>query len=218
MKYNKSKIMKNAWAIRRAEKINMSSALKKAWALAKKEENHVDDKIKAIIDKYHLVRKGDKVGTYQTRGINVAEFNREVGENKAAILAYFDAQEKAASDLRERREKTFNSIPGVAELRKAHAQRAQWQREFNRMMEEGDGVMHHVEAPTPQELAEMESRYPMAVFALEAEYRAIYSSNYELQKIWQDTYDAIRDGQAIEQVKASHDAKMDQFSAAHAWD
>lgn len=35
MKYNKSEIMRNAWAIRRDANVNMSIALKAAWALAK---------------------------------------------------------------------------------------------------------------------------------------------------------------------------------------
>lgn len=35
MKYNKSEIMKNAWAIRRETGCTMSEAMKKAWAIAK---------------------------------------------------------------------------------------------------------------------------------------------------------------------------------------
>lgn len=35
MKYNKKNIMKNAWAIRRNNKVSMSTALKAAWALEK---------------------------------------------------------------------------------------------------------------------------------------------------------------------------------------
>lgn len=35
MKYNKKNIMKNAWAIRRNNKVSMSTALKAAWSLEK---------------------------------------------------------------------------------------------------------------------------------------------------------------------------------------
>lgn len=35
MKYNKKNIMRNAWAIRRSNKVSMSVALKAAWALEK---------------------------------------------------------------------------------------------------------------------------------------------------------------------------------------
>lgn len=35
MKYNKKNIMKNAWAIRRTNKVSMSVAMKAAWAIEK---------------------------------------------------------------------------------------------------------------------------------------------------------------------------------------
>ncbi len=178
-----------------------------------------NEEIKALIDKYHLVRRGEnKVGTYHTKGIDRDIFIQEVGAHKAEILAYFEAEEKAAVELREKRRKTFESIPGVAELRQARSQRAEWQREFNRMMETGDGVMRHVDAPTLEELTALESRYPMAVFALEAEYRARATENYQLSAIWNKTYDALCDGAAPDEVKSVHDAEMDRFVTEHIWD
>lgn len=176
------------------------------------------NKIKEIIDKYQLVRKGDKVGTYKTKGINKAEFAREVGENKSDILAYFDAQEKEEADRLAARYATFEAIPGVAELRKARTQRAEWQRAFNRMMETGSGKMEYVEAPSPDELAELEHRNPIAVFALEAQWRANNTSNIELYGIWSDTYDALCDGLDPLGVKADHDKRMSKYTEAHLWD
>lgn len=176
------------------------------------------NEIKAIIDKYRLERRGETVGTRQTKGLNKAEFMREVGANKAEILAYFKAQEKAAEDLLAKREKTFANIPGVAELSKARSQRAAWQREFNQMMETGSSIMPHVEAPTPDELAALEARYPMAAFALEAKYRASSVENLELSAIWAETYEALCDGQAPEAVKADHDDRMAVYSKKHLWD
>lgn len=177
-----------------------------------------NSEIKALIDKYSLVRVNGKLGTYKTKGIDKAAFMREVGAHKDEINAYLDAQEKAESDLRAKRIETFASIPGVAELRKARAQRAQWQREFNRMMETGSSKMPYVEAPTPDELATLEARYPMAVFALEAEYRNANTTNLELYSIWADTYNALCDGQDPEAVKAAHDKRMSEYTDAHIWD
>lgn len=51
------------------------------------------EEIKAIIAKYELFRSGDKLGTYKK--IDRAEFVREVGGNKADIMDYMVAQEKA---------------------------------------------------------------------------------------------------------------------------
>lgn len=219
MKYNKSEIMKNAWTIRRTENLNMSSALKKAWTLAKnKEENNMEsDKIKAIIDKWHLELRGEMIGTSRTKGIDKAAFMREVAPHKDEIKAYFKAQEKAASDLLANKIATFEAIPGVAELTKARSQRANWKREFNRMMETGSSKMAYVEAPTADDLAALEARYPMAVFALEAKYRAANTANLDLSSIWTETYDALCDGKAPEMVKADHDARMSKHSASNLW-
>lgn len=174
--------------------------------------------IKALIDKYKLVRRGDKIGTYQTKGIDKDAFLREVGEHKAEINAYFDAQELAEKELREKRAETFDRIHGVKEVRTARAQCAKWRREFNRMMETGSSKMPYVEAPTPDELAALEAQYPIAVFALEAQYRARTTENYELSAIWTETYNALCDGADPESVKAEHDAKMSAFTKRHLWD
>lgn len=177
-----------------------------------------NDKIKAIIDKWHLERRGEMVGTSRTHGIDKAAFMREVGAYKTEILAYFKAQEKAAADLHAKQIATFEAIPGVSELRKARNQRAAWQREFDRMMETGSSKMPYVEAPSRDELAALEARYPMAIFALDAEYRAAYTSNLELSSIWSETYDALCNGKDPEMVKADHDAKMDAYTDKHLWD
>lgn len=177
-----------------------------------------NEEVKALIDKYHLVRRGDKVGTYHTKGIDRDIFSQEVGAHKAEILAYFEAEEKAAAELREKRRTTFDAIPGVVKLRQARSQRAEWQREFNLMMETGSSKMRPVEAPTLDELEKLESRYPMAVFALEAEYRACATENYQLSAIWNKTYDALCDGVAPDEVKSVHDAEMARYITEHIWD
>ena len=75
-----------------------------------------------------------------------------------------------------------------------------------------------VEAPTASEIAAMEEQNPMAVFVLEAEYRAHYTENYQLAAIWTATYNALCDGKDPESVKAEHDTRMAQFVADHRWD
>lgn len=215
-KYNLSTIMSNAWALRRRENITMSIALKWAWTNAK-EATKMENEIKALIDKYSLVRRGDQIGTYNTKGIDRAAFMREVGPRKAEIMAYFKAQEQAAANLRAKWAANFESIPGVVELRTARAQRAEWQQAFNRMMTTGSSKMPAIEAPTPDELAAMEANYPMAVFALEAQSRVNSTQNDQLRSIWSATYDALCDGQDPETVKADHDARMAQFTADNRW-
>lgn len=176
-----------------------------------------NDKIKAIIDKWHLERRGEMVGTSRTHGIDKAAFMREVGAYKIEILDYFKAQEKAAADMRTKREAAFNAIPGVVALRKGRRQFADWQDAIERMVASGDGYMPHIDHPTAAKLKAMEAQYPMAVFALEAEQRAIYTENYKLASIWKATYDALCEGQNPKAVKALHDSKMEDFTNSIAW-
>lgn len=136
---------------------------------------------------------------------------REVGENKAAILAYFDAEEKAAREKSEREYATFQAIPGVKEIQESRRQYADWKVEFDRMMETGSSQMPYVEHKSPDEMAALEEQYPLAVFALEAQHRACYTANLRLGSIWAKTYQDILDGQDVAAVKADHDARMDEY-------
>lgn len=219
MNYNKYEIMKEAWNIRRSEKLNMSISLKRSWAKAKapKGENKMNE-IKALIEKYQLVKMGDKVGTYNTKGVDKAAFVREVAPRKAEILAYFEAEAKEKEMVRRKKEETFNAIPGVLQIKKARSQRAEWIREFNRAMESEADAMRPVDAPNPQQLKELEDQFPMAVFALESEYRNYNTENFELHDIWSKTYNAICNGQDIAQVKAEHEKRIAEFTEKHLWD
>ncbi len=213
MKYNKSEIMKNAWAIRRKESTTMSSALKKAWAQAKrKEENKMkNNEIKSLIDKYQLVMRNDgKIGTYAK--VNKADFMRDVPPHKAEIIAYFKAEQQAIEDKCAREAANFNAIPGVLEIAEARRQGAEWRAAFNRMMETGSSVMPAIKHKSPAEMAELEAKYPMAVFALEAQYRAAATENDSLYTVWNATYQAIKDGKEITEVKADHDRRMSAYT------
>lgn len=59
MKYNRSEIMKNAWAIRKSTNVSMATALRAAWALAK--AINTAEAIAAEIDWNTKVRVNDWV-------------------------------------------------------------------------------------------------------------------------------------------------------------
>lgn len=177
-----------------------------------------NSEIKALIEKYNLVRINGKIGTYQTRGIDRAAFQREVGPHKAEIYAYFDAQEKAAAELKAKRKATFEAIPGVKEIREARLQYGEARRKFNQVVESGSSIFPRWNAPTGEEMSEMERRWPMAVFALGIEERACNTSNYELLAIYENLYEALCDGQDPDAVKAEHDKQMHDFAARHIGD
>lgn len=178
--------------------------------------------IKALIDKYGLYVdwSGERVGARKagTKNISREQFVEECSPHKAEIIAYFKAEQKASEELFARRKATFNAIPGVSEIRQVRKQRDDWMREFNRMIEDGNGRMPQFKVPTQEELSRLEARYPMACFALQAEDRAYTTVNAELSAIWKDTYNALCDGQDPDAVKEAHDKRMSEYTAAHIWD
>lgn len=221
-KYNLSQIMTTAWNFKRTLELTISEALKKSWAVAKaaialltgKDEKMKTNEIKALIDKYHLIERDGKIGSY-VRVADKEAMRAEVLPHKAEIVAYLQQEKKVEQEKYERRQNTFAAIPGVAEIEEARSQRANWNLALSRMMETGSSKMPYIACPTPEEIEALENRYPMAVFALEAQKRAAHTENDVLSKIWNDTYDAIRDGQDIKSVKEQHDQKMAEFAQKH---
>ncbi len=168
-----------------------------------------NDEIKALIEKYRLIIQDGKLGTYAK--VNKADFMRDIPPHKAEIIEYIETEKKAAQEKREREEAIFNAIPGVMELREARRQQAAWKAAFNEMMDTGSSNMPYIEHKSPSEMEALETKYPMAVFALEAKSCADNAQNIRLSAIWNDTYQAIKDGQDIAAVKADHEARMNEY-------
>lgn len=174
--------------------------------------------IGAMIRKYDLVRKGDKVGTYK-RGIDPDALRAEVAPHKAEILAYMEAQEAEAAARVARRHETFDAIPGVREIRAAREDNAKWRKEFNHMMDTGSSVMRPgVVLHSEEEMSDLEAKYPHAVIALEIQRRANISEDIGLHEIYSKAYNAICDGADIDETKAAMDAELKANSERHMWD
>lgn len=177
-----------------------------------------NQEIEAIIAKYSLVKVGDKLrGAVKSKN-DEKSFFAEVTPHKEEIKKYLDDKAAAFSAQLEKRLNTFNSIPGVRELREAREQRAELRRQMNEMWETGSSILPNVNAPTPEEMSKLEEQYPEAIFALEAEWRALNTQNIELYTIWNDTYDALCNGESFETVKANHDKAMNEFDEKHMFD
>lgn len=176
-----------------------------------------NQEIQALIDKYHLVQLGDKIGTYD-RSVTREMLVADVAPHKVEIIRYLAAQREAKVALSHKRQETFDAIPGVRELRTAREQFAAWKKALNRMMDTGDCVIPQIVHPTQEQVTALEAKYPLAVFALEAQWRAGVTENYKLGSIWCDTYRALQDGENPETVKAEHDRRMAAFVADSMWD
>ena len=176
------------------------------------------EEIQALIEKYKLFVKDGNVGTWRTGDVDRETFVAEVGPHKAEIIEFFDEQKRAILERRERQHANLYAIPGVPELREARRKDSARHDALTRMVDSGSGIMPDVDAPSAEELAALEEKYPLAVFALEAEYRANTVRNYELSAIWRNAYNALLDGQDAAEVKKLTETALMGFTASHIWD
>ena len=80
MKYNKSEIMRNAWAIRRAENKTMSEALRKAWAIAKATTNAEEKPAAPLKGSEKQIAWANDL---RSNAVNVLEWMRKNPSNEA---------------------------------------------------------------------------------------------------------------------------------------
>lgn len=178
------------------------------------------EKMQNLIDTYALfVTIKGQLAT--KKKVDTKRLRAEVGPHKEEIIAYIRAQKKAEYDAAmskaNQRTATFEAIPGVAEIREARRRLSEQDAALTRMVESGSSTMQGIDAPTLDEMAALEARYPDAVYALKVQKEAQTTRNDELYDIWNDAYDALRDGQDPQTVKAETDERLASFTAAHAW-
>ena len=170
--------------------------------------------IKAMIEHYDIVRVGDNIGIRK----NIPEAKKNVDDIRAAkphIVAYFKAEESRRADEARKKEETFNSIPGVRELLAAADERENYNYDFQRCMDEGNG---RLPAKPKSSIKELKERYPDAAFAIQVMDEYQLGHNYELISIAKRAYEALRDGQAVAEVRTSYEKEKDEWLHRHAWD
>lgn len=92
-------------------------------------------------------------------------------------------------DLRSKEVAVFNTIPGMNELLQA----------------------------APAEKAEVEAKYPDAVFAVVIA-SSLFNHNRELSEITQKAYFSILNGENIASVRFAYDKATDEYWKRHMWD
>lgn len=92
-------------------------------------------------------------------------------------------------DLRFKEVAVFSTIPGMDELLQA----------------------------TPSEKAEVEAKYPDAVFAVVIA-SSLFNHNRELSEITQKAYFSILNGENIASVRFAYDKATDEYWKRHMWD
>ena len=127
---------------------------------------------------------------------------------------HFAQEWEEAHKAYEKEMATFDSIPGVPELREIRQEWQQYNREFNAAFERGDGRFPAVPQVKESDVA---SKYPSAVFALQVEYE-LGRSNLELYGIAENAYDALCEGKPWQEVKAQYEKAKEEFVQRHIWD
>ena len=92
-------------------------------------------------------------------------------------------------DLKDREITVFSTIPGMNELLQA----------------------------SPAEKAEVETKYPDAVFAVVIA-SSLFNHNRELSEITQKAYFSILNGENITSVRFAYDKATDEYWKRHMWD
>ena len=92
-------------------------------------------------------------------------------------------------DLRSKEVAVFSTIPGMNELLQA----------------------------APSEKAEVEAKYPDAVFAVVIA-SSLFNHNRELSEITQKAYFSILNGENIASVRFAYDKATDEYWKRHMWD
>ncbi len=104
------------------------------------------NEIKAMIEKYGITIY--KPGVLRLRTEPSTEDSATIKTFKPEIIAYIEAERKAAEEELKRKQRTFDAIPGVVELREANRAWDRWDQQFSRSMESEDGCSFLPAGPT----------------------------------------------------------------------
>ena len=95
------------------------------------------NEIKAMVEQYNITDFRDgRIRVGNAKNIT-AEIKEKILAAKPEILAYFAQEREEAHKAYEKKMATFDSIPGVPELREIRQEWQQYNREFNAAFERG---------------------------------------------------------------------------------
>ena len=169
--------------------------------------------IQMMVEHYGLMKVGDKLRITQNKD-EARDNLGTIKTAKAEIMAYLEAEAERKLEEMERKNRTFYAIPGVRALDDARIEWAEWHRKFNEAMDRGDPQIPSKPASDIEAL----EKNVLAVWALQTKWEALHSTNYEISAIGQRAYEALRNGEDPEKVKAEYDAEKAAFVERHQWD
>ena len=142
----------------------------------------------------------------------------EIKAKKAEIIETIKADQKARDDERNRRKANVESIPGLAELKKAIADWNEWHRALNASFDGPEAVGGMGIGPRPKHPDTIKEQYPQAAAYVEAQ-KVAHKANRELSAIGKKAVERFEDNPADwEAIIADMNKEIAKFTAEHAWD
>ena len=144
----------------------------------------------------------------------------EIKEKKAEIIETIKADQKARDDERKRRAANVESIPGLAELKKAIDEWNDYNEALNASFDGEEAVGGMGVGPRPIDPHDLmvKDEYAQAVVYLEIKKQAM-AANYKLGAICRKALEKIEDNPADwETIYSDMNKEIAEFTAEHAWD
>lgn len=181
--------------------------------------------IKEMIDKYDIAPETKDfgrtfTGSLRVRNVKAAKKDDvvpEITRRKAEIMAYFERERREKEEKKKDRQDRIDSIDGLAEVKKAIQEKAEWQIRFNQSFE-GEGAVGGLgvgEYPK-HDIEGMLQKYPKAAAYLKAEeYKAKH--NIELSIIGEKALNEVIFGD-YEKAMEDMERELKKFREKHLWD
>lgn len=174
--------------------------------------------VKELIDRYGI-RAADGGKIFVREGKLATKDNAldELKARKAEILEHLAAEAARKEAAAAERARKIDEIEGLAEIKGAEIDLAQWEMEFSSSFEGPDACGGLGVRPMPQyDIAAMKAKYPRAAAYLRAEAEA-YKTNYELSAIGRRALDEVIFGD-YNTAMDTMEKEIADFSARHLMD
>lgn len=176
--------------------------------------------VNEAISKYRISLAADgMLKVYFQGGESDQEARSWLKAHKPEIVAELTRREderKAAAQLETERHQHFMAIPGVQEIMSATKAENEYNCEYNRAWESGNGI-YPVRPFQADHIDNLCSQYPDAAFAVKIR-DEMDKSNMELASIATKVYNAIADGVPISEARKMYNNLKDEFVNRHIWD
>jgi len=174
--------------------------------------------VKELINRYNIIPEPD--GRLRVRNVRMAKKDNAVPEitrRKAEIMAYFEQEKEEKAKAKKERQEKIEAIEGLAEIKKAIQEKAEWQIRFNQSFE-GEGAVGGMgvgEYPK-YDIKGMLQKYPRAAAYLKAE-EYEQKQNIELSIIGEKALSEVVFGD-YEKAMRDMEQELKNFREKHLWD